>query len=144
MHPGASDGRHPGGRTEFGHRPSVLLVEDEVLIRLDTADQLRALGMAVTEAADAQEALSVLESGIRVDVVFTDIRMPGKLDGLDLVRVIRERYPEVKVILCSGDDVAIRHIFQGEHAISLSDFFQKPYRIEDVEKRIRQLLDGTE
>jgi CheY-like chemotaxis protein len=116
-------------------------VEDEVLIRFDTADQLRALGMAVTEAADAEEALRILESGVRVDLVFTDVRMPGTMDGLGLARAVRARYPGLKVILCSGDDNSIGQCLAEENAMDLTDFLRKPYRIDEVERRIRQLLE---
>jgi CheY-like chemotaxis protein len=65
------------------------VVEDEVLVRIKVADELRAQGYAVIEATNASEAISVLQSSMRIDLVLTDIRMPGDLDGLGLARMMR-------------------------------------------------------
>jgi DNA-binding NtrC family response regulator len=81
---------------------SVLIVEDEVLIRLDLGAQLRAAGLTVLEAASADEALAILEEMDPVDLVVSDIRMPGDADGLDLLGWLRRERPGVKVILISG------------------------------------------
>jgi CheY-like chemotaxis protein len=132
-----------GGCSEPRLAPVVLLVEDEILIRLDTAERLRARGIAVIEAADAAEALAILESGVKVDIVFTDIRMPGTMDGFGLAGAVRTRRPDIKVIFCSGDELALRGLADGG-AIHLADFFRKPYRIEEVEMRIRQLLEAPQ
>lgn len=113
---------------------SILLVEDEVLVRFDTAEQLRATGMVVREAADAEEALAVLESGTKIDLVFTDVRLAGQMDGIALAKTIDARYPGIKVILCSGDDLSGREVKVGHH------FFQKPYRISELHERIEELL----
>jgi DNA-binding NtrC family response regulator len=81
---------------------SVLIVEDEVLIRLDLGAQLRAAGLTVLEAASADEASAILEEMDPVDLVVSDIRMPGDADGLDLLGWLRRERPGVKVILISG------------------------------------------
>lgn len=133
-----------GGCNEPRLAPVVLLVEDEILIRLDTAERLRARGIAVIEAADAAEALAILESGVKVDIVFTDIRMPGTMDGLGLGGAVRTRHPDIKVIFCSGDNLALSGLVAEGGAIHLADFFPKPYRIEEVEMRIRQLLEAPQ
>ena len=72
-------------------RWAVLVVEDEILVRLTMADCLRAAGYVVVEAANATEALAVLTSGEPVDVIFTDVRMPGAMDGLMLARWVHEQ-----------------------------------------------------
>jgi CheY-like chemotaxis protein len=81
---------------------TILVVEDEVLLRIILADELRAQGYAVIEATNASEAISVLQSSMRIDLVLTDIRMPGDLDGLGLARMMRSEYPLVKVVMASG------------------------------------------
>jgi len=87
-----------------GHaRPaSVLVVEDEVLIRLPVSEYLRERGYRVLEASTAQEAQAVLDAGEPIEVVFSDINMPGALNGIALAQWTRARYPGVKVILTSG------------------------------------------
>jgi CheY-like chemotaxis protein len=73
------------GLVESG-RPVVLIVEDEFLVRIDAADMVRAGGFEVVEAADADEAIEILETRSDIAVVFTDIQMPGSMDGLKLAR----------------------------------------------------------
>jgi two-component system, response regulator PdtaR len=72
-------------------RHTIVVAEDEPLVRMMFADELRLAGYSVLEAADADEALCILRSGIgpRVEVVVTDLKMPGRLDGADLVRTVR-------------------------------------------------------
>jgi len=75
--------------TENRQSPTVLLVEDEVLVRMMLADQLREAGCTVVEASDADEALLLLRQNlVRIDLVISDVRMPGSMDGLGLARVI--------------------------------------------------------
>jgi CheY-like chemotaxis protein len=103
--------------------PSVLLVEDEVLIRANLAEELRELNFSVIEAANAQEAWSYLQSGNRPDLVFSDVRMPGPYDGLELARRIQDHFPEIKVILTSGN------LGPAQKPAGVL-FLPKPYRIE--------------
>lgn len=86
-----------------GSPQAVLLVEDDVLIRLALAAELRSGGLTVVEAACAAEALNIFESGMGIGAVFTDIFMPGELDGVGLARVIRNRFPIIPCILTSGN-----------------------------------------
>ena len=81
----------------------ILIVEDEVLIRSLLADELREAGLAVIEAGRANEALSYLESVGPVDLVFTDVQMPGSLNGQELARHLRNVFPLIPVILTSGN-----------------------------------------
>src|SRR6476646_9187480 len=82
--------------------PTILVVEDEAAIRLMIAEALRAEGFGVVEAGSGDEALTVLESGTRVNLVFTDVRMPGTLDGLALVGRLRVTRPDLKIAIGSG------------------------------------------
>ena len=70
-------------------RPVVLIVEDEFLLRMDAVDMIAAAGFEVVEAGDADEAIDILESRRDITVVFTDIQMPGSMDGLKLARAVR-------------------------------------------------------
>jgi CheY-like chemotaxis protein len=83
-----------------GH--TVLIVEDEMLIRLDAAEMIRKAGYTVVEAANADEAITILESRFDITVVFTDVQMPGSMDGLKLAAAIRGRWPPIKIIATSG------------------------------------------
>jgi CheY-like chemotaxis protein len=114
----------------------VLVVEDEILVRLTIADYLRGAGYSVIEAADAAEALAVFASGEAVDVVFTDVQMPGSMDGLMLVRWIHEHHPGIQVLITSGrGDSALSSGLITDHA-----FFPKPYPLDEVASRIHSLL----
>jgi CheY-like chemotaxis protein len=80
----------------------VLVVEDEGLVRLNAADLIRDLGFEVIEAADADQAVSLLESMPEITVLFTDIQMPGSMDGLRLAAIVRDRWPPIALLITSG------------------------------------------
>jgi CheY-like chemotaxis protein len=80
----------------------ILLVEDEVLVRMVAADVLEDAGFTVLESTNAEEALSLLETRPDVQVLFTDVNMPGALDGLGLAQAVHERSPEVGILIGSG------------------------------------------
>jgi two-component system, response regulator PdtaR len=80
----------------------VLVVEDETLLRAFIADELRMAGFAVIEAGDADDAWTYLSAGGPVDVLFSDVLMPGSMDGLDLARKLKQQAPDVDVIIISG------------------------------------------
>jgi two-component system, response regulator PdtaR len=79
-----------------------LVVEDDELIRMHAADMVRDLGFETIEAANADEAISLLERCSDITVVFTDIQMPGSMDGLRLVAVVRDRWPPIALLVTSG------------------------------------------
>jgi CheY-like chemotaxis protein len=106
---------------------SILVVEDELLIRLLVSDELRDAGYHVIEAASADEAVAILKSGADVNLILSDVRMPGALDGLGLLAVVRESFPGIPVILTSGHLQADCAIEDGA-----AHFLPKPYRIELV------------
>ena len=80
----------------------VLIVEDDQLIRMHAADMVRDLGFETLEAANADDAMSLLEKCSDITVVFTDIEMPGSMDGLHLVAVVRDRWPPIALLITSG------------------------------------------
>ena len=84
-------------------RPLILVVEDDCLVRLDTADTFVDAGFEIIEASDAAAALAVLQEKPGIRLVCTDVHMPGELDGIDLAIHLREHHPNIKVIVVSGD-----------------------------------------
>ena len=119
---------------EEARQPLVLVVEDEVLIRSAVAEYLRLAGNLVVEAANAAEAIAVFAAGVPIDVVFSDIQMPGTMDGIGLARWVYHHHPGIHVVLTSGNADAAR----ATEAAEL--FFPKPYRTAEVAIRIRLLL----
>jgi CheY-like chemotaxis protein len=83
-------------------RPVVLIVEDEFLLRMDAAHTIEEAGFEVLEAGSADEAIEILEARLDITVVFTDIQMPGSMDGLRLAALIRGRWPPLKIVPTSG------------------------------------------
>jgi CheY-like chemotaxis protein len=113
--------------SEDGEAPVILLVEDDVFIRLITAEYLREVGVHVIEAANATEAMKCLTGGAeRIKLVLTDVQMPG-VDGITLARSIRAAYPNLLLMLVSGiyrhPDI-VRELGPG------TMFVEKPYDIE--------------
>jgi CheY-like chemotaxis protein len=82
---------------------TILVVEDEILTRMATADHLRDCGFRVLEAADAEEARTLLRASEPIELVFSDINMPG-MNGLALASWIAREFPDVKIVLTSGDN----------------------------------------
>jgi CheY-like chemotaxis protein len=113
--------------------PPVLVVEDDIFLRLVIADQFRDAGFAVIQAENADEALSVLRSGADVDVLVTDDVMPGSMDGLALAQLTHLERPATKVIVAFGNPPDLAAIGQDE-------FFSKPYDPRRIVERARNLL----
>jgi two-component system, response regulator PdtaR len=109
----------------------VLVVEDEVLVRIGVAEALRDAGLHVIEAGNAQEALAVLHSRPEVALVLSDIRMPGEIDGIGLAQIINDRFQHLKVILTS---VEPPRNFEGL-------FIAKPYDLDYVVASVTKMLD---
>src|SRR6202049_3937916 len=89
----------PAGSIEV---PNVLIVEDEMLLRMRAVDIVEDAGFHPVEAVNADEAMSILESRSDISLLFTDIQMPGSMDGLKLAHAVYERWPSIKIILVSG------------------------------------------
>jgi CheY-like chemotaxis protein len=112
---------------------TVLVVEDEPFILDMISEELTGQGFSVLEAETGEAALSIIESGQMVDVLFTDIRLPGELDGWQLAATAREAKPELPVIYASGYAVE-----QGP-AVPGSVFLKKPYLPSAIAETIRTL-----
>lgn len=82
---------------------TVLVVEDELLIRLAIVDYLENLWFTVFEATDAESAIAILEKHSEIQLVFTDVQMPGTMDGLQLAHYVRNRWPPTAIIVCSAN-----------------------------------------
>ena|ERR1700722_9434822 len=82
--------------------PIVLIVEDDMILRMRSVDIVEDAGYTPVEAVDADEALGILQSRSDIALLFTDIQMPGSMDGLQLAHAVYERWPQLKIILVSG------------------------------------------
>jgi CheY-like chemotaxis protein len=115
-------------------RPIILIVEDEILIRMDASDMIQEAGFEVVEAGSADEAIAILEGRPDITIVFTDIQMPGSMDGLKLAAAIRGRWPPIKIVATSG----LLKIL----AVDLprgSRFLSKPYSPAQIVDALRQV-----
>ena len=120
-------------------RPVVLLVEDEQLLRMDAAEMVRSAGFDVVEAANADDAIEILEIRRDIVVVFTDIQMPGSMDGLKLARAVRGRWPPIKIIATSGlVDVGEKDLPEGGR------FLAKPYSPGELAGVLHELTDARQ
>jgi len=115
-----------------------LVAEDEVFIRIVIADFLRDAGYQVIEARNADDAIAIFRSGTIVDLLFTDVRMPGSMDGCDLARLVRTEWPAIPVIITSGYSSALLSVKTNAGDIVLP----KPYRPQHVLKTIEFFVGG--
>lgn len=113
---------------------AILIVEDEFLIRMSVAEVIRNAGFDVVEATNADDAIAVLETRRDIRVVFTDVHMPGSMDGLRLAQAVRDRWPPVQIIATSG-----RYVVQEGDLPSGSVFFPKPYVPESIVRTLHAL-----
>lgn len=111
----------------------ILLVEDEALLLEMTKCDLEDLGFTVITASDGDAALQILQAGVSISALLTDIRMPGLHDGWELARRVRDLHPGLPVIYASGYSTSTPHPVEG------SIFLQKPYRLNDIEKALESL-----
>jgi CheY-like chemotaxis protein len=113
---------------------TILVVEDKVLVRLMVAEQLRDADFHVVEAANADEALAVLQFTTDVALIVTDIRMPGSMDGLELAKAVRTTFPQIRIVLTSGN--APQFTSDNQDA-----FVPKPYQPDKIIGLITTLLN---
>jgi len=114
---------------------TILFVEDEALVRMDMAEFLRECGYRVHEAANASEAVQALESKFAVDLVFTDINLPGGMDGLELAEWVFNNRPGVRVLVTSGGAP------RSDIPRTVEPILIKPYTGRDLLDRIRRALE---
>lgn len=119
-------------------RPVVLIVEDEALLRINAAEMITEAGFDVVEAGNADEAIAILERRLDIHIVFTDIQMPGSMDGLKLARFIRGRWPPIKLVATSGQ-VTIQDGDLPEGGV----FVGKPYTAAIISATLRDLAGLT-
>ena len=117
---------------------TVLIVEDETLLRVLLAEFLAGCGFDIIDTATADDAVEILaKPDIVIDIIFTDVRMPGHLDGFGLARWVRENRPDLPVLIASGD-IGIANL---THQLCASEkFLTKPYDLDSVEDHIRQSI----
>src|SRR5690606_94242 len=123
-----------------GGDETVLVVDDEQTMREAAVSALEDLGYRVFSARDAAEALVILESGEPVDLLFSDIIMPGDMMGLTLARVALKRRPGLRVLLTSGLTADQLHLARTRHPL-LATLLPKPYDREELALRVRAALD---
>ena len=114
----------------------ILVVENEALIRMSAIHALEDAGFETVEAGNADDAMKILELRSDIRAIFTDIDMPGTLDGIRLARLVRGRWPPIHLILTSGLTCPI-----GEDFPANGRFIRKPYSPEHVIAAIRDLFD---
>jgi CheY-like chemotaxis protein len=118
-----------------GQRPVVLVVEDENLVRMNALDMVEDAGFEAIAASNADEAVRILESRNDIRAVFTDVHMPGSMDGLRLVRVVRNRWPPVALIVTSGQTTVLETDLP-----TGGRFLHKPYQSAQIAAALRQIV----
>jgi len=117
-------------------KPTVLVVEDEALVRMAIVDRLEEEGFLALEAADADQALAILVTNLDVRLVFTDVDMPGSMNGIKLAAAVRDRWPPIKIVVTSG----FRKVSLDELPAE-AQFVSKPYNADRIVAAFRQLTD---
>src|ERR1700733_3372235 len=115
--------------------PAILVVEDEMLLRMRAVDMVEDAGFTPVEATNADDALAILESRSDIELLFTDIQMPGSIDGLKLAHAVHERWPSIKIILVSGQ-VKPSDAERPEN----SRFFGKPLGVEQMIAELQAMV----
>jgi DNA-binding NtrC family response regulator len=118
-------------------QPTVLIVEDEAILRLELDSRLTEMGMIVLSAEGADDAIDLLQAHPEISVLFTDIRMAGSMDGLRLAHQVYRRWPPIQIIVTSG--------LTAVDLLSLPDnsiFLPKPYPPEDLEGALADMIRG--
>jgi CheY-like chemotaxis protein len=116
-------------------QPPLLIVEDEMFIRMIAADALEDRGFSIIEATDAREALDILERSPEIALIFTDINMPGELDGLDLAAEVAKRWPHIEIIVTSGGV-----LLDSADVPDSGKFLPKPYATDHLVKLVQEQL----
>ena len=115
--------------------PVVLVVEDEMLLRMRAVDMVEDAGYTSVEAVDADEAVTILEARSDIALLFTDIQMPGSMDGLRLAHAVHERWPPIKIILVSGALKLAKSDIPAD-----SRFFGKPLEAKEMIAEMQEML----
>jgi CheY-like chemotaxis protein len=116
----------------------ILVVEDEALIRMGIVASLEDAGVMVVEASDADEAIALLGDHCDIKAMFTDIDMPGGMDGLKLAAAVRHRWPPIQIIVTSGQVRMTQENLPVE-----GRFFSKPYDADRIATTLREMVLAT-
>jgi len=111
------------------------VVEDEMLLRMRAIDMVEDAGFTPVEAVDADQAVAILESRSDIALLFTDIQMPGSMDGLKLAHAVHERWPPIKIILVSGQLKAATIVIPAD-----SRFFGKPLEAREMIAEMQNMI----
>jgi CheY-like chemotaxis protein len=118
------------------NRPVVLVVEDEPLALMLAMDIIDDMGFMAVAAPNADEAIAIMERRGDIQIVFTDVNMPGSMDGIGLAHVVRRRWPPVRILVASG-----RPLREPNPLPDGIAFLQKPYSLRAVEVSLHGMLD---
>src|ERR1700710_635751 len=121
--------------TESVPLPNVLIVEDEMILRMRAVDIVEDAGFNPVEAVNADEALAILESRSDISLLFTDIQMPGSMDGLKLAHAVHDRWPAIKIIPVSGQVNP-----SDEEKPADSRFFGKPLSVQTIITELQAMV----
>ncbi|MGE9008791.1 response regulator [Leptospira interrogans] len=113
----------------------VLVVEDEMMLRMRVVDMVEDAGYVPVEAVDADEAMAILRSRSDIALMLTDVQMPGSMNGLQLAHAVRENWPPIKIILASGQ----LKLSDGDIPLD-SRFFGKPLQSDEIIAEMREML----
>jgi DNA-binding NtrC family response regulator len=116
---------------------TVLVVEDDEMLRMCAADVVADAGFTAIEATNADEAVAILESRSDIALLFTDIQMPGSMDGLGLAQAVHDRWPAIKIILVSGQSELSEH-----DRPSNSRFFRKPFGTKQMIEGLQDMISA--
>lgn len=119
-------------------KAAVLVVEDEALIRLAALDLVESAGYEALEATNADEAIRILEARADIRVVFTDVDMPGTMDGVKLAHFVRDRWPPIRILVASGMKIVAE-----SQLPTGSRFFSKPYENDSILSALAELVETS-
>jgi len=117
-------------------QPTILVADDNAILRLDASELLKDHGYTVVEAANAAEAIQLMESRKDIQMLFTDIEMPPGCDGLELAREVHNRWPHVLLIITSGRVEPTRDEIADDGV-----FIRKPYHVDDLLAQIHKVVE---
>jgi CheY-like chemotaxis protein len=120
--------------THSAGKPIVLVVEDQAVLRLMTIEVVEQAGFAALQAANADEAVRILEARNHIRIVFTDIDMPGSMDGMKLAAAVRDRWPPIEIVVTSG-----YHDIGQDELPARGVFFRKPYDHGEVVATLQRM-----
>ena len=126
----------PEGAVVDAIRPRILVVEDEFLIRCMISEELREAGYGVVEASSADEAVELLSTGTPIDFLISDVKMPGGMDGLDLLKFVRDMHPDLPELMISAHLEPRLAMLDGT-----TQFLAKPFALSEVLEVVQSELE---